>query len=36
MIKFFFKPIDWTMIGTIIPVQSEPGINSNEGVLHIP
>ena len=29
-------PIDRTLSGNTIPSQSEPGSNSNEGVLHIP
>ena len=29
-------PIDWTLSGAIIPVQSGLGSDDNEGVLHIP
>ena len=29
-------PIDGTLTDNIIPGQSEPGRNDNEGVLHIP
>ena len=31
----FSRPIDWTLIGTIIPGQSGPGYNDNGEVLNI-
>ena len=32
----FVSPIDETLVGTTIPVQSGPGNNGYEEVLHVP
>ena len=36
MSNSFIWPIDWIVSGATTPGQSEPGSDSNEGVLRIP